>query len=145
MVISGTDIRRPKGQVSADKVNPTWSKCNRLDIEIEMGTILCKGNNLGEPIKAKDAKDYIFGYVILNDWSARDLQVWEYVPLGPFNAKNFASTISPWVITTEALEPFKVALPEQDPKPLPYLQDPDLSSYDLKLDFHMKTPKQQTP
>ena len=121
IVLSGTEIRRPKGQVAADKVNPTWSTCNRLDIELEIGTFLGRGNKMGEPIKASEAGDYIFGYVLLNDWSCRDIQVWEYVPLGPFGAKNFATTISPWIITPEALEPFKVSLPKQDPTPMPYL------------------------
>ena len=121
IVVSGTPIRRPKGQVSADKLTPSWSQCNRLDLELEMGTIIGKNNALGDPIKVSEAKDHIFGYVLLNDWSARDLQVWEYVPLGPFNAKNFASTIGAWVITPEALEPFKVALPKQEPELLPYL------------------------
>jgi fumarylacetoacetase len=111
IVVSGTPIRRPKGQVSVDRVNPIWSQCQRLDLELEMGTIIGKSNHLGDPVKVNEAREHIFGYVLLNDWSARDLQVWEYVPLGPFNAKNFASTISPWVITPEALEPFKVALP----------------------------------
>jgi fumarylacetoacetase len=82
-----------------------------MDFELELGTIIGVGNDLGEPIKVENARDHIFGFVLLNDWSARDLQVWEYVPLGPFNAKNFGSTISPWVITPEALEPFKVPLP----------------------------------
>lgn len=111
IVPDGHAVRRPKGQVSADKVNPTWSDCKRMDFELEMGTIIATGNKLGDPIKVKDARDHIFGFTLLNDWSARDLQVWEYVPLGPFNAKNFQSTISPWVITPEALEPFKCALP----------------------------------
>lgn len=88
-----------------------WSACNLLDFELEMGTIIATGNELGSPIKVKDAKDHIFGFTMLNDWSARDIQKWEYVPLGPFNAKNFCSTISPWVITPEALAPFKCALP----------------------------------
>lgn len=143
VTISGTPVRRPKGQVSADKLNPSWSKCNRLDIELEMGIFVGKGNKLGEPVKCKDAKDHIFGYVVLNDWSARDLQVWEYVPLGPFNAKNFHSTISPWIVTAEALEPFKIKLPEQDPKPLDYLQDADMTSYDINLDVFMKSPKME--
>ena len=93
----------------------------RLDFELELGTIISQGNELGHPVKVNDANDHIFGYVLLNDWSARDLQVWEYVPLGPFNAKNFATTISAWVITPEALEPFKVKLPPQEPKLLQYL------------------------
>ncbi len=122
VVIDGTPVRRPRGQVSADKVNPSFSDCMRLDFELELGTIISQGNELGHPIKVNDANDHIFGYVLLNDWSARDLQVWEYVPLGPFNAKNFATTISAWVITPEALEPFKVKLPPQEPKLLQYLQ-----------------------
>ena len=112
IVKSGTPIRRPKGQVSADKKTPNWSQCMRLDLELEMGTFIGTPNNLGDPVTVEDARNHIFGYCLLNDWSARDLQVWEYVPLGPFNAKNFASTISPWVITPEALAPFKCALPE---------------------------------
>ena len=87
------------------------SQCMRLDLELEMGTYIGKANKLGMPIKVNEASDHIFGYCLLNDWSARDLQVWEYVPLGPFNAKNFASTVSPWVITPEALAPFKTPLP----------------------------------
>lgn len=110
-----------------------------------MGTIIGRSNKLGEPVKVNDAKDHIFGYVLLNDWSARDLQVWEYVPLGPFNAKNFASTISPWVITPEALAPFKVALPAQEPALLPYLVDNDLSSYNIDLKILIKTPKMEAP
>jgi fumarylacetoacetase len=141
IVIDGTPIRRPKGQVSADKVNPSWSACQRMDFELELGTLIAHGNELGNPIKVENARDHIFGYVLLNDWSARDLQVWEYVPLGPFNAKNFGSTISPWVITPEALEPFKVALPKQEPELLSYLQDKDLSCYDVDLKVKIKTPK----
>ena len=86
-----------------------------------MGTVLSNGNDLGKPIKIDDARNHVFGYCILNDWSARDMQKWEYVPLGPFLAKNFASTISPWIITPEALAPFKTALPKQEPELLPYL------------------------
>ena len=145
IVVSGTQIRRPKGQVSADKLNPTWSQCNRLDLELEMGTYIGKANKLGEPIKVNDAKDHVFGYCLLNDWSARDLQVWEYVPLGPFNAKNFASSVSPWVITPEALAPFKTPLPAQQPALLPYLQDEDLSAYDISLEMLIQTPQMKEP
>jgi fumarylacetoacetase len=106
-----------------------------------MGTVISQGNELGSPIKVADAKNHIFGYCLLNDWSARDIQKWEYVPLGPFLAKNFASTISPWIVTPEALAPFKTSLPAQDPALLPYLKDPDLSSYDLNLEVHLRTPK----
>jgi fumarylacetoacetase len=87
----------------------------------------------------KDAPNHIFGFTLLNDWSARDIQVWEYVPLGPFGAKNFATTISPWIITAEALEPFKVKLPKQEPEPLPYLKDDDNYSYDVELNVYLKT------
>ena len=140
IVVSGTPVRRPKGQVSADKKVPTWSACQRMDLELEMGTFIGKANNMGDPIPVNEARDYIFGFCLLNDWSARDMQVWEYVPLGPFNAKNFASTISPWVVTPEALAPFKVALEPQDPSMLEYLQDNDLSSYNVDLEILLKTP-----
>ena len=132
-MIDGTPIIRPKGQISPPEgeKNPGWSACKLMDFELEMGTVIGKGNALGQPIKLKDARDHIFGHCLLNDWSARDIQKWEYVPLGPFLAKNFASTISPWIITPEALAPFKVGLPEQDPALLPYLKDPDLSAYDV--------------
>jgi fumarylacetoacetase len=141
IVIDGTPITRPKGQVSADGKTPTWSECKRLDFELEMGTVLSRGNKLGTPIKIGDARDHIFGFTMLNDWSCRDLQKWEYVPLGPFLAKNFASTISPWVITPEALSPFKTPLPAQEPAVLPYLNDTDLSAYDIKLLASIRTPQ----
>lgn len=114
-----------------------------MDFELEMGTVLCSGNEMGKPIKIGDARDHIFGHTLLNDWSARDIQKWEYVPLGPFCAKNFASTISPWIITPEALAPFKVALPKQEPELLPYLQDADLSAYDVNLTVAIKTAKME--
>jgi fumarylacetoacetase len=143
IVLDGTDLIRPKGQLAPPEgeKNPQWSACQRLDFELEMGTIIGKGNELGSPIKITDARDHIFGHCMLNDWSARDIQKWEYVPLGPFLAKNFASTISPWVITPEALAPFKAALPAQDPALLPYLTDNDLSAYDIKLSVGIKTAK----
>jgi len=145
IVLDGTPIRRPKGQVSADKKVPTFSDCKRMDFELEMATYLTKSNDLGHPVKVNEAKDHIFGFSLLNDWSARDVQVWEYVPLGPFTAKNFASSVSPWVITPEALAPFKSALPEQDPPVLPYLQDKDLSSYDLPLQVLIKSKDMNEP
>jgi fumarylacetoacetase len=141
IVIDGTPIIRPRGQVSADKVTPSWSECKRMDFELELGTIVSHGNKMGHPIKTNDARDHIFGYVLLNDWSARDMQVWEYVPLGPFNAKNFGSTISPWVITPEALAPFKVALNKQEPELLKYLKDDDLHCYNVDLKVKLKTAK----
>ena len=145
VVLSGTDIRRPKGQVSADGKTPTWSEWKRLDFELEVGAFIGKRNELGRPIKVTQAAEHIFGLCILNDWSARDIQVWEYVPLGPFNAKNFASTISPWVITTEALEPFKVNLPEQVPEPLPYLKEEQPYSYDINLEVTLQSKTMDTP
>ena len=142
IVIDGTPVRRPKGQTTPDGTKGVWAEagCKLLDFELEMGTIIGKGNELGRPIKVNDADDHIFGFTMLNDWSARDIQKWEYVPLGPFLAKNFQSTISPWVITPEALAPFKCPLPAQEPTLLPYLQDKNLSAYDLNLDVSIRTP-----
>ena len=141
IVIDGTPITRPKGQKSQDQKTPEWSECKLMDFELEMGTVMGVGNELGTNIKIDNARDHIFGFTLLNDWSARDLQKWEYVPLGPFLAKNFASTISPWIVTPEALAPFKCELPKQEPEVLPYLQDKDLSSYDVNLTVSIKTPK----
>ena len=111
VVLSGTSIRRPRGQTSADLITPALTDCKLMDFELEMGSYMSHGNDLGNPIAIGEASDHIFGHCLLNDWSARDIQKWEYVPLGPFTAKNFASTVSPWVITPEALAPFKKALP----------------------------------
>lgn len=110
-----------------------------------MGAYVGKANPLGKPVKTSEAPDYVFGFCLLNDWSSRDIQAWEYVPLGPFNAKNFASTISPWVITSEALAPFKIKLPVQDPTPLDYLKDENNYSYDVELDVLLKTPTMEEP
>jgi fumarylacetoacetase len=121
IVLDGTPITRPRGQTSADGKVPGFNNCKLMDFELEMGTIISQGNEQGCPIKIGDARNHIFGFCLLNDWSARDIQKWEYVPLGPFLAKNFASTISPWIVTPEALEPFKTAIPAQDPEVLPYL------------------------
>jgi fumarylacetoacetase len=130
IVKSGTDITRPKGQTllpstppaEPNLTVPSFNPSRLLDMEIEMGTFIGKGNKLGEPIHIDRAQDHIFGHCLLNDWSSRDIQKWEYVPLGPFLAKNFASTISCWIITPEALAPFKIALPDQDRAQLmPYL------------------------
>jgi fumarylacetoacetase len=125
---------------------PVYKACGRLDYELEMGFFFGgPENSLGQPIDIATAKDRLFGLVLLNDWSARDIQFWEYVPLGPFNGKNFLTTISPWIVTLDALEPFKVQLPAQDPTPLPYLQDPDLSSYDINLHIDIKTSTMAEP
>lgn len=111
IVVSGTALHRPKGQVlpSPTAVAPVFKPCARLDIELELGMFIARGNKLGQPVPVDDAEEAIFGYVLMNDWSARDIQMWEYVPLGPFNAKNFGTTISPWVVLADALEPFKTA------------------------------------
>jgi fumarylacetoacetase len=108
-----------------------------------MGAIIGKSNQIGRNVKVSEASDYVFGFVILNDWSARDIQTWEYVPLGPFTAKNFASTISPWIITVDALEPFSVQLPKQDPEPLRYLQEENLRSWDIPIYTSISTQSQK--
>lgn len=119
-----------------------FSECKRLDFELEIGAFVGgKVNRLGHPIKVNEAENSIFGLVLMNDWSARDIQAWEYVPLGPFDAKNFATTISPWVVTLEALENFKVELPNQDPEPLPYLKENQHYSWDVNLDIYLQTAK----
>lgn len=124
VVVSGTDIVRPSGQLkpNADE-RPIFSPCKRLDFELETAFVVGKGNQLGQPIAVDEAFEHIFGMVLLNDWSARDIQKWEYVPLGPFNAKTFASEVSPWIVTMEALAPFKTSCPTQEPKPLAYLNE----------------------
>jgi len=134
IVVSGTDFHRPKGQTMApDAEMPSFGPCKLLDFELEMAFITCKENELGDSISTSDAPDHIFGFVLFNDWSARDIQKWEYVPLGPFLAKNFASHISPWIVTMDAMEAFKVAGPKQDPEVLPYLKSEGDLHYDLKL------------
>ncbi|MFS4468516.1 fumarylacetoacetase [Maribacter sp. 2210JD10-5] len=134
IIVSGEAIHRPKGQVMPpDAPAPVFRPTARLDFELEMGFITGKNTKLGESVSTEKAEDYIFGMVLLNDWSARDIQKWEYVPLGPFLAKNFASHISPWIVTLEALEPFKVSGPDQDPKVLPYLEYKGEKNYDINL------------
>ncbi|HAY33789.1 MAG TPA: fumarylacetoacetase [Ignavibacteria bacterium] len=145
VILSGTDIIRPKGQTKADDAeSPSFGPSRLLDFELEMGFFIGAGNNLGEPISVKDASDHIFGMVLVNDWSARDIQKWEYVPLGPFLAKNFATSISPWVVTMEALEPFRLKNEPQDPAPLPYLKSSGENSYDIKLDVLLKIPSSES-
>ncbi|WPC35525.1 fumarylacetoacetase [Acinetobacter sp. YWS30-1] len=140
VIVSGTEIVRPSGQIKLpDSDRPVFSACRKLDFELETGFIIGKPNNLGEPIAIENAWDHIFGMVLFNDWSARDLQQWEYVPLGPFNAKTFASSISPWIVTMEALEPFKISSPVQEPKPLAYLREDNSSnSYDINLSVEIQ-------
>lgn len=135
IVVSGTPIRRPQGQQfpkGADK--PVFGPCRLLDFELEMAFVIGKETQLGDRVSVADAEDYIFGMVLFNDWSARDIQKWEYVPLGPFLGKSFASTISPWVVTMDALEAFRVQGPQQDPPVLPYLQSEGKNNYDIQLE-----------
>ncbi len=138
-MVDNTRIIRPKGQIkNPNDSNPIFSESKKLDFEVEIGVIIGKSNKMGKPVKVKEAEEYIFGLVLLNDWSARDIQTWEYIPLGPFNSKNFATTISPWIITLEALEPFKISLSKQNPGPLPYLFDNDLKSWDIPITVSIK-------
>lgn len=139
VIVSGTDIHRPLGQIkAADAAAPVFAPCAKLDIELEMGAVIGTSNPLGQPVTVAQAEAMIFGYVLLNDWSARDIQVWEYQPLGPFQAKAFATTISPWVVTREALAPFRASGPDQAPAPLPYLRQDGLRNYDINLEVAMQ-------
>jgi fumarylacetoacetase len=141
VVVSGTDIRRPVGQTKADDAkNPSYGPSKLMDFELEMGFFVGPGNSLGEPIPIANAMDHIFGMVLVNDWSARDIQKWEYVPLGPFLGKNFGTSISPWVVTMDALEPFRCAGPAQDdPEPLEYLRNPGDCAYDIRLEVALES------
>lgn len=134
IVVSGTDIRRPKGQMKPNDEPPIYGPCKLLDFELEMGFVVGKGNELGHAIPIEQAEDHIAGMFLFNDWSARDIQKWEYVPLGPFLGKNFASSLSPWMVTLDALDPFRVDCPEQDPKPLPYLNSEGKAGFDIQLE-----------
>ena len=149
--ISGQSFPRPVGQTMPPGADaPSFGPCKRLDIELELGVFVGAGNASGEPIGITDAEDHVFGIVLLNDWSARDIQGWEYQPLGPFLSKNFASTISPWVVTTEALAPFRVPAvvrPPGDPQPLPYLDSAhnrDAGAFDIQLEALIETPALRT-
>ncbi len=134
IVVSGTDFHRPKGQTKADDAEvPGFNPCRLLDFELETAFITCRENGLGNPVSTEEAEDYMFGMVLFNDWSARDIQKWEYVPLGPFLAKNFVSHVSPWVVTIDALEPFRTTGPVQDPKVLPYLEYKGNKHIDINL------------
>ncbi|MBM7647368.1 fumarylacetoacetase [Bacillus ectoiniformans] len=139
VVVSNTDVRRPMGQMKTpDSDEPIYGPCRQLDFELEMGWFIGEGNQLGEPVSIEEAEDRIFGLTLVNDWSARDIQAWEYQPLGPFLGKNFATSISPWVIPVEALEDFRTAGPNQDPKPLPYLQTDKQGAFDIQLEVHLQ-------
>jgi fumarylacetoacetase len=143
---SGTPVRRPNGQRKpASETVPSFGPCRNLDYELELGIWIGPGNELGEPIPIAEAAEHIGGFCLFNDWSARDIQAWEYQPLGPFLAKNFGSTISPWIVTPEALEPFRIPQPprpEADPPPLGYLLDPadqERGAFDIELEVLLMT------
>ena len=140
IVLSGQDIHRPKGQIkpSADE-DPIFTPSRQVDFELEMAFITFDGKPLGDSISTEEADSYIFGLCLFNDWSARDIQAWEYVPLGPFLGKNFASSISAWIVTLDALEPFSVESPEQNPKVLPYLEFDGKKAYDIQLQVGILT------
>lgn len=145
VVVSGTPIRRPNGQVILDPSKPdepTYTACKRLDIELELAAFVCTPNKQGEPIPVGTAEDNLFGLVLMNDWSARDIQTWEYVPLGPFNAKNFGTSISPWVVLMDALEPFRTKALENSTELTAYLKDPRADrAYDIKLEVDLTSKK----
>jgi fumarylacetoacetase len=146
VVISGTDVRRPQGQIKPpDASVPVFGPTKGLDYELEMAFLIGPGNSLGELVSIDRAIDHIFGFVLMNDWSARDIQAWEYQPLGPFLAKNFCTSISPWVVTLEALEPFRKPLPPQDPAPLPYLRGKNDFTFDIDLEAHLQTSTMEAP
>ena len=140
IVVSGTPVRRPHGQRKApDAEAPTFGPSTMLDVELELGWIAGPGNALGEPISADGVREHVFGYVLLNDWSARDIQAWEYQPLGPFLGKSFATSISPWVVSLDALEPFRDAEPLRDPEPLSYLRAREPWAYDIQLEMALQS------
>ena len=140
VVVSGTDIIRPNGQTKApDADMPSFGPCKRLDIELEMGAIVGSGSHMGRPVSVAEAEEMIFGYVLLNDWSARDIQAWEYQPLGPFQAKAFATSISPWIVTKAALEPFRESTPEREKELLPYLAEDKPGLFNIDLSVTMQT------
>lgn len=140
MVVSGTPIRRPNGQtLPVEGAEPAFGPCRLMDFELEMAFFVGgPQTKLGEPVAIKDAQEHIFGMVLMNDWSARDIQKWEYVPLGPFTAKNLGTSISPWVVTMEALQPFLVENYPQEPEPFPYLRHQDRYNFDIKLQVDIK-------
>jgi len=146
VVVSGTRVRRPRGQLKPPNAEvPGFGPCRRLDFELEMGVVIGQPSPMGEMLSEPQAEEMIFGFVLLNDWSARDIQQWEYVPLGPFQGKAFATSISPWVVTREALEPFRVQGPKQDPTPLPYLQQKQPNNYDLELEVGLRAASMRKP
>lgn len=144
VVVSGTPIKRPSGQQKiGDEI--VFGPTKELDFELEMGFFTSKGNEMGRPIPIEKCEEHILGLVLVNDWSARDMQRWEYQPLGPFLAKSFATSISPWIVTLDALEPFRIEGREQDPPPLPHLRNPGLAHYDIQLEVSLQTQKMTKP
>ncbi|CAG2135502.1 fumarylacetoacetase [Cupriavidus plantarum] len=139
VVVSGTPLHRPNGQIKLpNEARPLFGPCRKLDYELEMGFIVGTPSALGEPVSVADAPAHMFGMVLLNDWSARDIQQWEYVPLGPFNSKSFGTSISPWVVTMEALAPFRRDNPVQSPEPLSYLRQHERNAYDIVLEVSLR-------
>ncbi len=152
VVVSGTPVARPKGQLKPpDADAPVYGPSRRLDYEVELAFVAGPGNPLGRPIAITKAREHVFGVLLLNDWSARDIQAWEYQPLGPFLAKSFATTISPWLVTLEALEPYRCAAyarAADDPNPLPYLRDDEdqrEGGYDIEMEMHLRTHGMKAP
>ena len=147
IVVSGTPIRRPSGQIlvpGGEPDTPIYAPSRQLDFELEMAFVIGKESTLGEPITVENAEDHIFGLVIFNDWSARDIQRWEYVPLGPFLGKNFGSSISPWIVPLEALKPYRVKGPKQTPAPLEYLSSKGAKNIDIELAVTLTSPNGST-
>jgi fumarylacetoacetase len=145
IIVSGQDIHRPKGQINPSNQGPEFAPTRALDFELEMGFIVGKSTALGTSVTTEEAEDCIFGMVLLNDWSARDIQRWEYVPLGPFLGKSFATSISPWIVTLDALEPFRVTGPPQDPPVLPYLQTHGDKNFDIELEVFLQPDSEAEP
>ena len=139
IVVSGTPVQRPQGQMMPpEATQPQFGPTQKLDFELEMAFVVGKDTTLGQPISVANAEDHIFGLLLFNDWSARDIQRWEYQPLGPFLGKNFASCVSPWVVPLEALRDFRIAGPPQSPEPLPYLQSSGNRNYDIQLEVALQ-------
>jgi fumarylacetoacetase len=146
VVINGTGVKRPRGQTKTpESPTPGFGPSRSLDFELETAILIGPGNKLGTPVPIERAEDHIFGIVLMNDWSARDIQTWEYQPLGPFLAKNFCTSISPWVVTLEALEPFRRPLGRQEPPPLSYLDRANDSTFDIHLEAHLRTGAMREP
>ncbi|GMU57437.1 MAG: fumarylacetoacetase [Candidatus Xenobia bacterium] len=138
VVVTGHPVKRPWGQLKPGDDPPTFGACKNLDFELEMAFVVGAPSPIGQVVPIESVEQHIFGLVLLNDWSARDIQKWEYVPLGPFLGKSFATSISPWVVPLEALEPFRVAGPTQDPAPLPYLAQPGAGNFDIQLEVWLE-------